>query len=95
MVVTVTILSMVEMDLRNLQYKDNVFDIIVCSAVLEHIKEDMLAMKEMYRVLKKGGIALIQIPMGYYKDPKGTYTVEFEGQPFYEHYSGFGYKKAG
>lgn len=83
--------AMVEMDLRDLQYKDNSFDIIVCSAVLEHIKEDFIAMTELYRVLKIGGVALIEIPMGYYKDPLGTHTVEFlNKQPFYEHYRSYG-----
>lgn len=94
--------AMVQMDLRNLQYKDNSFDIVVCSAVLEHIKEDFVAMTEMYRVLKPTGVALMEIPMGYYKDPFGTHTVEFVyKQPFYEHYRSYGweveerFKKAG
>lgn len=82
--------AMVVMDLRNLTYPDNTFDLIICSAVLEHIKEDEIAMKEMYRVLKPQGICLIEIPMGYYKDPYGTHTVEFDGQPFYEHFRSYG-----
>jgi len=83
--------AMVQMDLRKLSYKDNVFDIVVCSAVLEHINEDVVALKEMYRALKPGGIAIIEIPIGYYKDMLGTHTVEFGGTPFYEHYRSYGY----
>ena len=82
--------AMIQMDLRELTYADNTFDIIVCSAVLEHIKEDVLAMSEIYRVLKPKGVALIEIPMGYHKAPLGTHTVEFNGQPFYEHYRSYG-----
>ena len=83
--------AMVEMDLRKLLYKDNSFDIVVCSAVLEHIKEDLVALKEIYRVLRPKGIAVIEIPMGYYGDMEGTRTVEFNGTPFYEHHRSYGY----
>ena len=83
--------AMVEMDLRCLIFDDNMFDIIVCSAVLAHIKEDTIALKEIYRVLKPNGAALIEIPIGYYKDMLGAHTVEFDGTPFYEHYRSYGY----
>lgn len=78
-------------DLRKLIYQDNTFDLIVASAVLEHIKEDTLALKEIYRTLKVNGTAIIQIPMGFYGDPLGKHTTEFVGQPFYEHYRAYGY----
>ena len=78
-------------DLRNLKWLDKSFDIIVCSAVLEHIKEDDLALKEMYRTLKPNGVAIIQAPVGYYKEPLGEHTTEFKKQPFYEHWRAYGY----
>jgi hypothetical protein len=78
-------------DLRQLTYPDNTFDLIVASAVLEHIKEDSLALKEMHRTLKPSGVAIIQVPVGYYKEPLGLHTIEFKGQPFYEHFRAYGY----
>ena len=44
-------------------FKDQQFDKIVLSNVLEHIKDDSKALKELYRVLKPGGWAIIQVPI--------------------------------
>lgn len=56
-------LAMVKMDLTKVQYEDNSFDIIYCSHVLEHIREDIQAMKEMFRILRPGGWAIIMVPV--------------------------------
>ncbi|MDR1126715.1 MAG: methyltransferase domain-containing protein [Treponema sp.] len=40
-------------------FEDNAFDFIVCSAAFKNFKEPILALREMYRVLKREGIALI------------------------------------
>jgi SAM-dependent methyltransferase len=45
-------------------FPDTNFDIILCSNVLEHIKNDVKAISEIYRVLKPGGFALILVPIG-------------------------------
>ena len=49
-------------DATRLDFKDASFDGIVCGEVLEHIKDDFLAVKEMSRVLKKRGIGVITVP---------------------------------
>lgn len=36
---------------------------ILCNHVLEHIPDDKKAMQELYRVLKPGGMAVLQIPL--------------------------------
>jgi len=51
------------MDLRRLQFPEEHFDLIYCSHVLEHIREDHQAIKELFRVLKVGGIALVMVPI--------------------------------
>ena len=50
-------------DIQDIPYEDDYFDVIYCSHVLEHVPDDEKAMKELYRVLKSGGIALILVPI--------------------------------
>lgn len=45
-----------------LPFKDNYFDFIVCSEVLEHLKNDQKGLKELKRVLKKKGKIIITVP---------------------------------
>ena len=56
-------LVMVRMDLTAIQYPDNTFDAILCNHVLEHIPDDRKAMRELFRVLKPGGWAILQVPI--------------------------------
>ena len=44
---------------------DEVFDVIICNHVLEHIKDDGTALKEIFRTLKTGGFAVLQIPLDH------------------------------
>ncbi|MGB3591834.1 MAG: methyltransferase domain-containing protein [Nonlabens sp.] len=53
----------VKADICNLPFHDNTYDYILCNHVLEHIPDDRKAMKELYRVLKPGGTAILQIPL--------------------------------
>ena len=52
-----------KMDITNLTYSNNTFDLVLCSHVLEHIPEDKKAMSEIFRVLKSQGIAIILVPI--------------------------------
>ena len=52
----------VKADICNLPFQDNSFDVIFCNHVLEHIPNDTKAMQELFRVLKKGGFGIFQIP---------------------------------
>jgi SAM-dependent methyltransferase len=54
---------MVKMDITDIDWPDSSFDIVYCSHVLEHVPEDRKAMSEMFRVVKPGGWALIQVPV--------------------------------
>jgi|TARA_B110000305_G_C19365772_1_gene601830 predicted SAM-dependent methyltransferase len=55
-------LADVKADICDLPFEDNSFDFIFCNHVLEHIHNDTKAMQELYRVLKKGGMGVFQIP---------------------------------
>lgn len=50
-------------DVTSIPFEDNYFEIILCNHVLEHVPNDIKAMKELYRVLKKGGKAILQVPI--------------------------------
>ncbi len=52
----------VKADICNLPFKDDSFDVVFCNHVLEHIPDDKKAMQELFRVLKKGGFGVFQIP---------------------------------
>lgn len=47
----------------NIPYEDNHFDLLICNHVLEHIPDDTKAMKEIFRILKPGGKAILQVPI--------------------------------
>ena len=55
-------LADVKADICNLPFADNQYDVILCNHVLEHIPDDTKAMQELFRVLKPGGMAILQIP---------------------------------
>lgn len=50
-------------DLTALTLNDGQYDLVWCSHVLEHIPQDRQAMREMFRVLAPGGLAVVQVPM--------------------------------
>lgn len=63
---------MVKMDITNIKYEDNYFDVIICNHVLEHIPDDHRAMSELYRVLKPNGWAILQVPISVSLKKKPT-----------------------
>ena len=52
----------VKADICNLPFENQSFDVIFCNHVLEHIVDDKKAMQELFRVLKKEGFGIFQIP---------------------------------
>jgi SAM-dependent methyltransferase len=54
---------MVRMDITNIQYPDESFDVIYCSHVLEHVPDDRKAMREFHRVLRESGWAVFMVPV--------------------------------
>lgn len=59
---------MEKIDITAIPYGSNTFDAILCNHVLEHIPDDSLAMSELYRVLKPGGWAILQVPISIILD---------------------------
>ncbi len=55
----------VKMDVMDMPFDDNAFDVVICNHVLEHVTSDIKAMKEIWRVMKPGGWAMLQVPINY------------------------------
>lgn len=57
--------AMIVADIRNVCFKDNIFSLVYASHVLEHCKkgDDIIAIREVYRVIKPGGIAILPVPI--------------------------------
>lgn len=48
--------------INNLPFASNYFDVVLCSEVIEHIKDDKLAFSELTRVIRKGGNLILTVP---------------------------------
>jgi SAM-dependent methyltransferase len=51
------------LDLTALPQPDAYFDAVIANHVLEHVQRDDLALAEVRRVLRPGGLALLQVPI--------------------------------
>lgn len=60
----------IKLDICDIPFPAESFDLVYCSHVLEHVINDAVAMREFYRVLKSTGKAVIQVPI------KGEVTYE-------------------
>ena len=49
-------------DAHKLQFASQSYDLVICCEVLEHLPDPEVAIKEIHRVLKKGGTALFSVP---------------------------------
>ena len=58
-------LAKVKLDVHEMPFEEDEFDVVFCNHVMEHVKDDRKAMAEIYRVLKPGGFAILQIPLFY------------------------------
>lgn len=70
-------------DMRGV-FKDDMFDLVLCCATLEHDKHFWLSVGEMKRVLRPGGLLVISVP-GYVQDAERdqgrathTYRVHYK-----------------
>jgi SAM-dependent methyltransferase len=53
----------VRCNLEALTFADAAFDAVICYHVLEHVDDDRQAMRELARVLKPGGWAVLEVPI--------------------------------
>lgn len=72
-------------DITQIPLEDNVFDLIICYHILEHIEDDKKAMEELFRVLKADGTCIIQTPF-----KEGTIYEDFSKKSPIERLEAFG-----
>lgn len=72
-------------DIEKIPVKNNSFDVIICTEVLEHVPNPIEALKEMARILKTGGKLLITTPLGSH--------IHQEPYHFYGGFTPFFYEK--
>jgi SAM-dependent methyltransferase len=81
--------AMEQGDITHMHYMDNSVDYFICFHVLEHVPGEKEALREIYRVLKPNGCAVIQVPVDWnllqsYEypeaDPRDTYHVRRYGR---------------
>jgi SAM-dependent methyltransferase len=58
-------LADVKLDIQQMPFGEGEYDVVICNHVLEHVPDDRKAIKEIYRVLKPGGYAILQVPTDY------------------------------
>ena len=65
-----------KVDITDTKLPDAHYDVVMANHVLEHIPDDRAAMREMFRLLKPGGLALLTVPINptrpTYEDPSVT-----------------------
>jgi SAM-dependent methyltransferase len=78
----------VKMDITNIPLDSESVDLVICSHVLEHVEDDAKAMRELKRVLRPGGTALVMCPVSYelestFEDPS-IVTPEGRREAFHQ-----------
>ena len=63
-------------------FEDASFDCVVCFEAIEHIENDILAMSEIYRVLKSGGVFIGSTPVKVEGHYGGFHAREYSSQEF-------------
>ena len=62
-------------DITQMRYHDNTADYFLCFHVLEHIENDFQALSEIRRVLKPGGLAILQVPIDWCVEQTCEYSA--------------------
>ena len=82
-------------DVRKMPMADKSFDVILCSMVLHYVEDFESGLREIYRVLKPGGMAMLPVPMIHQNtcyEPAADSVLNMVVEPgpdFYQAYKAF------
>jgi SAM-dependent methyltransferase len=91
-------------DITAMRHPDSSADYFICFHVLEHIPDEHLALAEIHRVLKPGGVAVLQVPVDWHvaatreypaPDPRDVGHVRRHGADFAERIAAAGFDVTG
>lgn len=91
-------------DITAMRFPSDSVDYFICFHVLEHIPDEHLALAEIRRVLKPGGVAVIQVPVDWHvpatreypiPDPRDVGHVRRHGADFPERIAAAGFDVIG
>ena len=96
--------AMEQGDITAMRFPTGSVDYFICFHVLEHIPDERSALAEIHRVLKPGGVAVIQVPVDWHvpstreypaPDPRDVNHVRRHGADFPERIAAAGFDVAG
>ncbi len=70
-------------DLMNLSFADEAFDLVASQDVLEHVSDYRKAFTEMYRILRKQGIAIFTVPFSCFGDKTDNLAIVEDGKTIF------------
>ncbi len=72
--------KVLQADLTQSPFDNNTFNLLVANHVLEHIPDEEKALKEIHRVLKPGGLAILQVPFSTNRTSKRVNPKYFDAR---------------
>lgn len=74
-------LAQMHFDVQHIPIDDRRIDVVICNHLLEHVDDDMAAMRELYRIMRPGGWGIVLSPVDAaraetFEDPSVTDPAE-------------------
>jgi hypothetical protein len=81
------------LDVTNLTLPNSSYDVVIAHHLLEHIDDDRKAMSELHRVLSKGGIAILSVPINGTRDETYENPSLQTREERFQHFVGHDHKR--
>ena len=61
-------LAKLHFDIQDIPLEDESVDVVICNHILEHVEDDRKALRELCRILRKGGWGVVLVPQDYTRE---------------------------
>jgi SAM-dependent methyltransferase len=61
-------LAKLHFDVQDIPLEDESMDVVICNHILEHVEDDRKALRELHRILRKGGWGVVLVPQDYKRE---------------------------